>query len=242
MPTPEKNQLTAITEVAIEAATQLEPTPTPTLRVLPRTGEITSSDIPVPDRKRRKREPGAGMRRFFLTAIGVAGFMVLVYVGLNWWRESGMTSLSSSREESAEASKSVPTKYQPKQSHRFRASYTENVLYLESYVEAEVNPEFHNLWLTELKQEATNSWKLNDAVFKALVSREDQLIQDLTRISGSMTTDRITEGVERMKAREAEFNRSVDGLLKSPGAAERFFKFKRSFFTRYQAYLKKESI
>jgi hypothetical protein len=226
---------------------RFEPPPEPTVRVLPRTSEITGTDIKIRERRRRRGDRPRSFRKVIIAVVGVGTFMALMYFGVNWVRESGMSSLSS-RESVREAqatevrTPATPTRYIPKQNRKYRTTYTDNVLYFESYVDAEQNPEFHKLWLSEFKQVANTDWKLSDPDWKAVVAKEESLIRDLAIQANSLTVEHEAEGKEKMRLREAGFIREIEGHFKGRASVEKFLAFKRSFFAKYQSYLKKETL
>ena len=131
-----------------------------------------------------------------------------------------------------------PGPYNPKQSKRYRNSYTENVIFLENYVGAEQNVDFRRRWQTELNKIATTEWKLDSWSIAPIAVEEQNLIKDLSKIRDSIhTTDQEAAGVERMRARETKYLRDLEAIFKGRAGVERFLKFKRAFYQRNKAYL-----
>ncbi len=127
--------------------------------------------------------------------------------------------------------------FSPKQGSKYRANYSDNVLYLENYVGAEQNPGWRNLWQAELNKVAVGDWKIANFPTVDVVTKEKSLINDLVQIKDTIATDQVQKGVDEMRAREAKFMHELDGLLKGPAGVERFLKFKHSFYSRNQIYL-----
>ncbi len=206
-------------------------------------GEAVGADRRSKSRRRRRSDQSKSWRRVFGAAAGFCVVLTSMWFGLNWMREAGMTSFSShDRTPKSIAPKKTPKvqPFAPKQNRQYRGSYTDNILFLENYVEAELNPEFRLAWLTSLTQEATRTWKLDAASVRTLVRREEVAIQDLVQLRSQITVEREHVGLMSMKAREKLFQDELESMLKTKASVDRFFKFKKQFYLQNQAYLKRE--
>lgn len=183
-------------------------------------------------------------RTFALRAAGLVGAMLLLWLGTALFKRSGGRIALSSRapEVKKEVTRVPATRFEPKQSRKYRASYTDNVLYLENYAEAEQNMDFRKRWLEELNHVATTDWKMDQWSMAPVSAKEQVLIQDLSRIKDGLTTDREQEGIGQMRSREAAFQHDLEVIFKNKASVDRFLKFKRGFYMRNQAYLTKEAI
>ena len=205
-------------------------------------------------RKSTKKRPTSRMKSRTRRQLAVTSVVLVVVaallLGAAYFRQYGARSLSSVATPSptpvaaavvpAEVAPSLPHHsghFEPKQTHKFRGTYTDNVLYLQSYVEAEQNSDFHRKWSSELGRVAAQEWKMDPFVTGSVLNKEQILIQDLNRIRGNIHTDTEQEGISQMRSREALFLKDLEATFKNRSAVERFLKFKRSFYMRNQAYL-----
>jgi len=193
--------------------------------------------------RRKAREQRQMLRSVALATIVVAILFIGLWVGSAYMRARGQRSLSSQAAAIPAAPVKVaavpsrPTRFIPRQSRKYRNTYTENVLYLENYVGAEQNIDFHKRWVADLNKIASSEWKIDAWSLAPIAVEEQALIQDLDNIKNNMMTDKVQEGMDKMHAREDKFLRDLDGVFKTRAGTERFLKFKRSFYTRNQAYL-----
>jgi pSer/pThr/pTyr-binding forkhead associated (FHA) protein len=200
--------------------------------------EATVVHVPrsKPSSRRRLLAAKAKARRqLTLTSIILAVVMISLWAGTAYFRRSGgHSSLSSQITESNHKAK---IRFEPKQTHKIRNTYTDNVLYLENYVAAEENPDFHRHWLTELDKTVTQDWKMDKSTANPIVAKEQVLIEDLSHIREGITVEREQQGITQMRSREAAFLKDLESMLKGRAAVERFLKFKRAFYSKNQAYL-----
>jgi len=200
-------------------------------------------------RARRRREARASQmwRSVAMACLILALALAGVWMGSAYFRQRGARSLSSQAPVPALTPVTAkvpdhkpperPHRYEPKMSKKYRSSYTDNVLYLENYVGAEENIDFHKRWLLELNKVASSDWKIDSWTLAPVAVEEQSLIQDLSRMKGTIMTDKIQEGVNKMHAREDKFMHDLDGVFKNRAGTERYLKFKRAFYLRNQAYL-----
>ena len=177
---------------------------------------------------------------FVYSLAGLFVLLLLLWAGNSYLRKPGRDTLSR-REATPEPARQPAARFEPKQSRKYRASYTDNVLFLENYVDAEQNADFRKRWVSELNKAAVGDWKMNESAMAPLVAKEQSLIQDLNRIKNGITTDRERDGVNQMRARETAFQHDLDGIFKKRTSVDRFLKFKRDFYVRNQQYLTKEA-
>ena len=172
-----------------------------------------------------------------MASIGVLTIIFGCWLALSYYKQRGNRSFSSSNSSRSEMRGKVAARFLPKQNRKYRNTYTENVLYLENYLAAEQNRDFHKLWQTELSRVGAGEWKLAPGAANAVLARELSLLNELGTIRDGLTVDREQEGTIQMRAREAEYLHDLEAMLKSRAAVDRFLKFKRAFYVRNQVYL-----
>jgi hypothetical protein len=190
-------------------------------------------------RRRKARAAAKAWRSLAMTSAIVLLLAAGVWLGTTYFRQHGsrgLSSLAQTPPQLPSVSTSHP-RFEPKMGKKFRGSYTENVLFLENYVSAEENMDFHKRWLNDLNKVAATEWKVDAWTLAPVLAEEQTLIQDLDNIKRSITADKEQEGVQKMKDREAKFLHDLDSVFKTRAGTEKFLKFKRSFYQRNQAYL-----
>ncbi len=217
------------------------------VRTLPRSGEEGAAKVVVEKEVDEAEEPATKKRalplkKILLTAAGVAAILTALWFGVNWFKEAGFANQSSHAIDSGTSEKrTAPVRFEPKKSRTYRNSYVDNVLYFENFVGAEQNPDFRKLWIIELTKTAKFDWKVEEAMVLPIATKEEVLVQDLSRIASGITVDREQAGIGQMQARESQFRKELEDIFKSKAGVDRYLQFKRSFYARYQAYLHKGS-
>ena len=206
-------------------------------RPVPASEEVTViRSVPLPKEKIALKIPRQKV------AIGSAG--VFVFLGVLWLgsRYSQNKPNEVGQRTSASAATRVPAaRYEPKQAKKYRATYTDNVLYLENYVAAEQNQDFRKRWTTELNRVLVSEWKMDAAKVAPIIAKEQALIRDLEHLKSIVNPQNEQAGLAQMRSREALFQRELEGIFKTPTFVNHFLKFKRAYYVRNQAYLTKES-
>lgn len=197
-------------------------------------------------KRHRSRSSGDMWNRVALVAFGLAFFMTALWMFSSYMKVGTSPRHVASRETAmdpqTQAANPARAAFAPAQSKGFKKSYTENILYTASYVDAELNADFRDLWLKELSRAARSDWKLSETALSAIAAKEIVLIQDLNRIRGTIVAaDQARDGESRMKAREEQFLRELKEQLGKRSTVDRFMKLKRGFFTRNQVYLVREN-
>ncbi len=247
MPVPQAVPSDTVTAIVTGATTASGNTK---IRTLPRVEPVAEAS-----EKEKDREPNpasyfkhalkGNWQSFAKASLVLLAAIVALWYASSLYKKGGQTAQSSIGAERGEVPnppRRAPSRFEPKLTRKYRASYTENVLYLENYVAAEQNARFRSRWLAELGRVAVNDWKLDQGLLSSLSFKEQTLIQDLNRIRNGMTIEKEQEGINQMRVRETLFQRDLESFFKSRASVDRFLKFKRSFYIRNQAYLSKETI
>lgn len=120
--------------------------------------------------------------------------------------------------------------YSPTKDNNFKASYTDNILYTNQYLEFEHDDEYRSQWIVSTKEFLIQEAKLIDDKADELLSKEGTLIIALSgeNIDGL----RPEKGISRMNETEGEFNKFLAQNLK-PETIKLLKEKKQAFYERY---------
>jgi hypothetical protein len=217
-------------------------------------GELRRSHRRSRDRRSLKSRFLKG-RYSAITVTSVVATLILVglWYGLTYYRVRGARNLSSQiperpHEVPVQANPPIPSsasqpqtsqqmgmrRFEPRQSRNIRSTYSENVLYLENYVNTETGQEMRRRWAQEVNKAAISEWKLDAQLMPHLLLQEKILVEDLERIRMTTPATREQEVLERMRARESAFMQELNGVFKNRAGVDRYLRLKRSFLLKIQ--------
>jgi hypothetical protein len=127
-------------------------------------------------------------------------------------------------------------KWQPEMNHDYRESYTDNILYLESYVEMKLSDREQKDWTLVLNDFIVGRLGLSDRTIPDFISTEVVMVQDLMRIREGILPQFKDQGIARMNETEKAGVDKLSGMLGGPENYQRFRIFEKDY---YEAYLKR---
>ncbi|MBC7692961.1 MAG: FHA domain-containing protein [Methylotenera sp.] len=125
-------------------------------------------------------------------------------------------------------------KFQPAQDRNYRATYTDNLLYLEGYAELKLDEELQKEWTLALKEFTTTTLGLSDRVVVELLPTESSFLKELTGIRAIINEQYKDSGIQRMNDLEkAEVAKMVE-LLKTQENYTQFRDFEKKFYESHR--------
>jgi hypothetical protein len=196
-------------------------------------------------RRHRSRSSSDMWNKIALVSCGLGIFMAVCWMFSAYVKNgTGQRSVASRNETppDAQPGNQMRAPFAPSQTKGFKKSYTDNILYTSNYADAELNSDFRAAWLKELSRAARSEWKLSETALSSIAAKEIVLIQDLSRIRGTIVAaDQERDGATRMRAREDQFLRELKEQLGKKSSVDAYMKLKRGFYTRNQVYLVREN-
>lgn len=213
---------------------------------LPKNTEASSTSTPKPppppiiERRKRPRASNDGpWQRIAVGGFVLALFMAVAFYASAYLKRDGARTMASQIETAPPPPVAAPMVPATKpvnpeagKTPGFKKSYTDNVLLTSNYVDAELNMDFRSLWIKDLSRAATKEWKLDAKTVNEIASKEIVLIQDLSRLKGAPA---------QMRERESQFMKELQQQLGKKVTTEKFMRLKRTFYTRNQVYLTRET-
>ncbi|MFK8137723.1 MAG: FHA domain-containing protein [Bdellovibrionales bacterium] len=123
-------------------------------------------------------------------------------------------------------------KYNPEKDLKYRSTYTDNVLYLEDYLETYFEEEARKQRTKDLNSFFIDELKLNESRLSAYLATEAVLVKDLFEIQQKINPRFINEGVARMKARELKDRKRILEIVKGVENLRKIKEQNKEFFTR----------
>ncbi len=210
-----------------------------------KTVEASSTSAPKPpppiiERRKRPRASNDGpWQRIAVGGFVLALFMAVAFYASVYLKRNGARTMASQIETAPSPPVAVPNRpavdpVNPEagKTPGFKKTYTDNVLSTSNYVDAELNMDFRNLWIKDLSRAATKEWKLEAKTVSDIATKEIVLIQDLSRLKGMPA---------QMRQRESQFMKELQQQLGKKVTTEKFMRLKRTFYTRNQVYLTRET-
>lgn len=196
--------------------------------------------IPRAKKKRKQRLPFLYQGLAVIFVIGLAGFWYLrkptpSNVSRGMPQASSKTLASSAHRKTASTPPPPPVVPSRPLTRTYKKSYTDNVLYTQSYIETEYNPDIRKRWTAELQKAARSEWHVSDKTIAVITAKESQLILDLQKIKSETKAPNGLDGVSLMRSRESTFKKELLALLNNQSQlVERYSRLKRAFFARNQ--------
>jgi|GEM_PF-5285515 len=208
---------------------------------LPKNTAASAKPGPPPSGERRKKPRHSNDGPWQRIAVG--GFVLALFMAAAWYasiylKRDGSRTMASQMEtapppvNAAPAASAKPVDPDSGKTSGFKKSYTDNVLATLNYVDAELNMDFRALWIKDLGRTAQKEWKLDAKTVNEIANKEIVLIQDLNRLKTAPA---------QMRQREQQFMRELQQQLGKKVTTDKFMRLKRSFYTRNQVYLTRET-
>jgi protein required for attachment to host cells len=88
------------------------------------------------------------------------------------------------------------------------------------------------MWLKDFSRTAQKDWKLDAKTVNEIAAKEISFIQDLNRMKNAPA---------QMRQREIQFMAELQKQLGKKVSTDKFMRLKRTFYTRNQVYLTRET-
>ena len=183
----------------------------------------------------RERKIKFFKRTAVFAAMGLFALMVSPYV-----MKSIKEKAQQVAENSAKASEERVAKFEeereklktfhPEKQNAYLENYTDRVLYTANYVENELSKDYRENWFLDLDTFFVEELILSDETIVTFISKETNLIKDLTNLRDNINAQFVDEGVERMRELEGNFLADVKELLKNEEKFEKFQGFKKETY------------
>lgn len=106
--------------------------------------------------------------------------------------------------------------YKPEMTVQFRSSYTDNILYMERYVEMKMDEKVQDQWALNLNDFFLTELKLSEENMVRFIGLESAMIKKLSNLRNSIDSRFLEEGIQRMRDVEREDIAKIQELLVSP--------------------------
>ncbi len=124
-------------------------------------------------------------------------------------------------------------KFQPEMDQSYRATYSENILYLEGYAEMKLDEDEQKTWTLTLNDFIVGHLGLSDRVIPDFISAEAVMLLELLKIRGSMLPQFKDQGLARLVDTEKQLGDKLSNLLQSPESYQKFRHFEKSYYHDY---------
>lgn len=125
-------------------------------------------------------------------------------------------------------------KFAPPQTPGFKATYVDNVVYTENFVETYNSDEFQNRLRKGLSAYMLRMWKTDEDKIIELLGIANALVKNLGEKRANIHPDFVNQGLEKMKADENEAVGRMRTLLGSQVRVESFKKYEKQFYDDYR--------
>jgi pSer/pThr/pTyr-binding forkhead associated (FHA) protein len=104
------------------------------------------------------------------------------------------------------------SKFHPLQDEIFKSTYFENVLYLQFYLDFEKNEEYQKKWIVSANKLLLTKIGANETLVARFIADEGNLINELSHLSEQIDGESPQKGIDKLIAKEKEFNEKSDYL------------------------------
>ena len=123
-------------------------------------------------------------------------------------------------------------KFEPVMSSDLKATYADNVLYTQGYLEMAQNSDIREKWIKLLNKFLTRELALEDDSVVQLVAAESTLISRLKTEREQINPEYIDVSVQKMQKLEAESVKRIRQIFKTTKQFDRYNKVARDFWTQ----------
>lgn len=111
--------------------------------------------------------------------------------------------------------------YKPTLTTQYRSTYTDNVLYMERYVDIKTDEKAQDLWALNLNEFFLQELKLSEENMVRFIGIESAMVKKLSTLRNSIDSRFLEEGIQRMREVEIEEVAKIQELLVTPVNYER---------------------
>lgn len=175
-----------------------------------------------------------------VSVVAAVAFVVLLPTFKNAAMESGKE--LSSKMEKQQMQKLADKKrendmskiFNPDKTPEYQPSYTERVLYTESYVEVELAKKYREKWILELQDYFVHKLRLDENTLVPFIAAEANLIHDLQAEMRKINGNFVDLGVGRMREIENVFDKKIRKNITKESDYRKIMKFKEKFFLEHR--------
>ena len=177
--------------------------------------------------------PGPSPRQVRNRRLALAFCALAVSAGA-YFREELWTMLQESQKTSFASTllekRRIQSIYSPEQNDQYRDNYTDNILFKRGYFDLKSKPETIEKWTLRLNDlELLRSLKLSEEDIVRFIALETNLVQRLWVLRSSIDAVYLNEGLERMRAAEAEAMAEITTALKTEMNLRKIRELERKF-------------
>ena len=133
-----------------------------------------------------------------------------------------------------EARKNKP-KYLPPLSAYYKPTYTDNILFTESFIDTVTSPIFQKEWVVELNKFIVNDLRLSENAIVMFISKETRLIYELFELRTRIKPENSQRDIEKMKTLELQYEAELISILGNKKENYRkFAQFRQEFYTKFK--------
>ncbi len=125
--------------------------------------------------------------------------------------------------------------YNPAKNKDYRQSYSDNVLFMDQYVEMKMDSHIQDEWALNLNEFFVRDLKLSEESMVRFIGLESALIKRLVALRGSIEMKYLEEGLARMKDSEAAEKSKMLVLLKTERNYEKLRLREKIFLSQVKA-------
>lgn len=125
-------------------------------------------------------------------------------------------------------------KFNPPQTHDYKETYVDNVVYTEDFVKNFGSDDFQKKFLRALTPYMLKTWKVDEDHSIELIGISQALVKTLAEKKLAIHPDFVQQSLEKMRETEAEGMGRIRKLLGSQVRVESYKKFEKQFFEKYE--------
>ncbi len=137
----------------------------------------------------------------------------------------------------------VESVYIPIQTKEWRNSYTDRILYLESYADFKTNQLYTDKWTQHLTNvENARLLKLNEDDMIRFIAREMNLVNQLYALQKTIDARQLDLGIAKLKAAESDAKKDFLNILKSEENVATMMKWEKQFVTEHMLRMQQQRL
>jgi hypothetical protein len=124
-------------------------------------------------------------------------------------------------------------KFNPAQTRDFKMTYMDNVIYTDKFTDTYLSDPFQKQFLKAVTAYMFKTWRIDEEKVITLVSDSTTLVKTLAEKKEAINPNFVPQGLEKMRATEAEEVKKMSDLLGSQVRYESYKKFEKQFYETY---------
>jgi hypothetical protein len=123
--------------------------------------------------------------------------------------------------------------YETQRDSRYRSNYTENLLFLDSYIELVMEERYRKEWIVKVNQFFTKEIPSGDRRAPQYLATEATLLAELIKLRKTINAKNPDPGIQRMHEMELQYLDKLEDIAGTPKQWKRIQELERSFFFDY---------